>query len=127
MQRLILVRGLPGSGKSTYAREFAIKNNFVHMEADLYFLDEHGVYRFDPSKLKEAHKWCQDRTSAILYRGHSVIVSNTFTQHWEMLPYQEMAKRYRIPCEIIVMEGSYGSIHDIPEKTLERMRQRWEP
>ena len=41
-QTLILVRGLPGSGKSTLAEEISSNLDNVHIEADMYFLDEDG-------------------------------------------------------------------------------------
>jgi predicted kinase len=126
MQKLMLVRGLPGSGKSTYARTLK-EEGYVHMEADMYFEDAEGTYHFNPKELQAAHKWCQDRTSALLYRGRSVVVSNTFTQHWEMQPYIDMAARYNISYEIITMSDNYGSIHGVPQETIERMKQRWEP
>lgn len=53
-KHLILVRGLPGSGKSTFAH--AIWNNYAICEADQYFINkETGEYVFDGSKIKDAH------------------------------------------------------------------------
>ena len=64
---LILIRGLPGSGKSTMAR---VKYpNHIHLEADMYFEDDKGNYNFDPKKLKEAHKWCLETTRSLLSIG----------------------------------------------------------
>ena len=54
-KRLILVRGIPGSGKSTFARSLG----GVHYEADMFFLDEMSNYVFDVTKIKDAHSWCQ--------------------------------------------------------------------
>lgn len=47
---LLLIRGLPGSGKSTMAKEYA-KAGYVHCEADQFF-EIDGQYRFDASKLR---------------------------------------------------------------------------
>jgi adenylate kinase family enzyme len=55
---LTLVRGLPGSGKSTFAN--FIWNEYAICEADKFFYDSEGHYLFDASKLREAHKWCRD-------------------------------------------------------------------
>ena len=45
---LFLVRGLPGSGKSSFA--IHIWNEYAVCEADKFFYDKEGNYNFDPSK-----------------------------------------------------------------------------
>jgi adenylate kinase family enzyme len=56
---LFLVRGIPGSGKSTFAKH--IWNEYAICEADKFFHNkETGEYNFDPSRLKEAHEWCRN-------------------------------------------------------------------
>jgi uridine kinase len=61
MASMIIVRGLPGSGKSTFAQETLEKSpELVWVEADQFFTDSNGVYVFAPAKIKEAHTWCQD-------------------------------------------------------------------
>ena len=80
MKELILLRGLPGNGKSTFAKVIG----GTHYEADMYFMED-GIYNFDPSGLKDAHAWCRNSTETAMRRGEDkVIVSNTFTQEWEM-------------------------------------------
>ena len=54
---LTLVRGLPGSGKSTFANW--IWNEYAICEADKFFYDKEGNYNFDATKLSQAHKWCR--------------------------------------------------------------------
>ena len=44
-QELVLVRGLPGSGKSTYARSLGYPN----FEADMFFIKD-GKYVYNPAK-----------------------------------------------------------------------------
>lgn len=121
--KLVLIRGLPGSGKSTLGRSMA---GFVHVEADMYFDWCDGVYRFDPSKVKDAHAWCQNAARAALLTRRNVVVSNTFTRKWEMEPYLNMAKELGVEVEIIVAKGEYPNIHGVPEETIARMRERWE-
>ena len=43
---LYIVRGIPGSGKSTFAKTLG----GIHIEADQYFVDGDGNYNFDGSK-----------------------------------------------------------------------------
>lgn len=116
---ITLIRGLPGSGKSTLARKMlAAGEADAHFEADMYFEDR----PFDPKLLGKAHGWCQTYTEMAHKAGYHVVVSNTFTQLWEMEPYFDMDPDARV----IECTGDYGSIHDVPEAQLRKMRMRWE-
>jgi len=66
---LFLVRGLPGSGKTSFAS--AIWNDYAVCEADKFFYDKEGNYNFDGSKLKEAHAWCKQEVETRMSRKSS--------------------------------------------------------
>ncbi|CCN68833.1 ATP-binding protein [Vibrio nigripulchritudo] len=120
--RLTLVRGLPGSGKSTLAKTM----NAKHIEADMYFVDRKGEYRFQPRKLKQAHNWCFNQTKKWLNKGADVVVSNTFVEKWEMEPYLLLAKASGFEIDIKVCREDFGSIHDVPSDTIEKMKSNWQ-
>ena len=117
---LVLIRGLPGSGKSTMARVLAMAG-FKHFEADQFFMHD-GVYRFDGSRVREAHAWCQRATRQALQEGKRTVVANTFTQLREMAPYLAMSRNV---C-VIEATGRWGNEHGVPPETLKRMAERWE-
>lgn len=123
MKELILLRGLPGSGKSTLAKRICNQ----HVEADMYFIQDSN-YQFDASKLKQAHEWCQRRTEDYMKLGYNVVVSNTFTQEWEMKPYYELAEKYGYRVHSLVVENRHGGVneHDVPQETLDKMKNRFE-
>lgn len=126
MKELIIIRGIPGSGKSTFAN--LICNQ--HVEADMYFNIE-GEYMFDPSKLKEAHEWCRNKAEGWMKEGWNVVVSNTFTQENELKPYYELAERYDYRVHSLIIENRHGkseetNIHNVPLETIQKMRGRFQ-
>lgn len=125
MSRLILIRGIPSSGKSTLARFILSQEYGKHLEADMYFENE-GPYKFDPTKLGAAHGWCQAETQYYLDKGIVVVVSNTFTTIKELKPYFEIAKARGIVPEVILCQNQFNNIHNVPAKSLKRMRDRFQ-
>lgn len=126
MPKLILIRGLPGSGKSTLAKQFASSQLYTkHFEADMYFMKE-GEYRFDASKLQKAHWWCEIETRLALKNNYDVVVSNTFTTKKELKAYFKIAKEFGITPNVIHCQNSFGTIHNVPEETMDKMRTRWD-
>lgn len=122
---LYIVRGIPGSGKSTLARSLG----GIHFEADMFFLDSNSDYKFDISQIKQAHEWCKNSIRGAMKSGQTrVVVSNTFTQEWEMEPYLEMAKEYGYRVFTLVVENRHGgkNVHDVPDEILEKMKERFE-
>lgn len=123
-QKLILVRGLPGSGKSTFAKQLALKEGLAHYEADRFF-DERG--RFDARLLPVAHARCLRQTHNELgYYGGSVVVSNTFTTLEEMEPYFQLAEALGAEVVVYKCRGRFKSIHNVPPATIRRMAARWQ-
>jgi len=59
MKELFLLRGLPGSGKSTLAKSLIGDKTYCHREADMYFVNSDGSYKFNKSQSKDTHKSCQ--------------------------------------------------------------------
>ena len=126
---LYIVRGVPGSGKSTFAKSLG----GTHFEADQFFMVD-GKYNFDGSKLKEAHNWCQNivNTAMILNLtaglNKRIVVSNTFTQEWEMNDYYKMAEELGYMVFSLIVENRHGgkNIHGVPDDKLEVMKNRFE-
>lgn len=121
--KLVLIRGLPGSGKSTMASNMP---GFVHLEADMYFTDANGRYNFNRDDLRAAHDWCQRAADEALSSGRNVVISNTFSRKWEMEPYLLIAQRLGAEVEIVEALGAWQNTHGVPAETIEKMRARWE-
>jgi len=125
---LFIIRGLPGSGKTTMANRIgeSIMGNWTHYEADMYFEDSEGNYKFNRKQLREAHEWCYNKTDRDLEHNYTVIVSNTFTTIKELRPYFQLSLKYCITPTVITLHNNWGSIHNVPEETLLEMRKRFE-
>lgn len=100
------MRGLPGSGKTTFA-----KNLFpcaLIFGADQNMTNEKGEYAFDPKKLNSCHKLCMlDFINALMYKNENVlIIDNTNTSAIEIAPYISVANAFDYESEIITLKCS---------------------
>ncbi len=122
--KLVLIRGLPGSGKSTLAKDHLMKDCYFvnYFEADQFFGDK---YKWSGDLMGAAHSWCRLSAEKALLNGDSVIVSNTFTTQKEIEPYLELANKYKAELIIIACTSNFGSIHNVPEESMTRMKARW--
>ena len=128
MKSLFLLRGLPGAGKTTLAKSI-LGDDRNHYEADMYFTNAAGEYKFDPTGLRSAHEWCRYLVMVAMGKGEErIVVSNTFTQEWEMAAYYEMAKRHGYTVFSLIVENRHGgeNEHGVPADKLEIMKNRFE-
>lgn len=119
---LFIIRGIPGCGKSTLAKQLA-----EHVfEADQFFLTE-GKYKFDQTKLGQAHNNCKIRLISAMQNGITPLcVSNTTTTEKELEPYLEYAKAYGYTAFVLVVENRHNGVnqHNVPEEVLVKMKAR---
>ena len=129
--KVIITRGLPGSGKSTYIREKLV-GAYV-CSADHYFEKGDG-YVFKPEKLGEAHGECMRKFIGALEDGRPlVVVDNTNISLIEISPYLSVAQAFGYEVEIVriiagcsLEELCKRGLHNVPFNTLQRMHERFE-
>jgi len=123
---LILIRGVPGSGKTTFS---SLLDPDVRVSADDFFTDEDGNYNFDKNRLSEAHAWCQTQVFNAMQDGEKkIVVDNTFTRTWEMIYYYHIAALNGYRVHSIVKENRHGgeTTHGVPENHIEKMKDRFQ-
>ena len=124
---IVLLRGLPGSGKSTVAELLANKDDLI-FSADDFFMIE-GKYIFDVDKLHQAHIECQNNVKRAMIDGIAkIFVCNTNTTKKELKSYFDLAKEYEYLIISLIVENRHdsGSIHNVPEETLIKMKNRFD-
>jgi len=123
--KLLILRGLPGSGKSTFARKLSEQFGVAHFENDAYLMHD-GKYIWTPEDAKNAAKRCFSDTIAELRSGRDAIVSNVFVTCKAVNKYVRAAEEAGAKVMVMRMTGDYGNVHDVPRSTLMSMRAGFE-
>lgn len=129
-----VMRGIPGSGKSTYAkllREAAVLKDLPFIcSADDFFTLETGTYKFDPLKLGEAHKWCMQMFLIMLRdKMTPVIVDNTNINLEDIAPYIAVGEAMGYDVEVIQVDtdpevAAARNVHSVPRNKVMEMHRR---
>ena len=124
MKNIVILRGVPGSGKSTYAA----KNypSFKVFENDQFFMKD-GSYQYDPKKIGEACTACQCKALLAMSKGEDVVISNTHTHLWEFFIYVNMANVFGYNMKVIHLRNRFKNVHNVPDETVQRMEYEYEP
>lgn len=141
---LVVLSGLPGFGKSTYARNFVEAFTTTNEGAttkicsadDFHINKETGEYEFDPTKTAQAHSWCKSEVLKAVADGVDlVIVDNTNLSHWEREVYidigrlfcQSVAVHFLVEEKLFVARGlARRNVHGVPDDVLGKMLMNYD-
>ena len=144
IKQMIIVRGLPGSGKSLIAEQYKQKHKdscFV-CATDEYWVRPDNIYDFNILLLGNSHVWNRKRVEEILKREKKspwdtlIVVDNTNVNFGEIRPYAVIAKKHKLPLLILepktkwrydVAECFNRNTHGVPYATILKMYHNWEP
>lgn len=123
MKTLYIIRGLPGSGKSTLGKQLCGEHSY---QADDFFYVK-GEYRFDGSLLAHAHYHCEQNVSNAMQEGVDKIATcNVFAIQKDVDAYIKLAQEYRYSIQLIECQSNFGSVHNVPQKTIQQMATIWQ-
>jgi len=131
MKKAIILQGLPGSGKTTWAESYSINDDVSIISTDDFFT-VNGEYVYDPLKAQESHESTFTRWQQACWAGRqTLILSNTNTTRWEMSPYVMLAKISGYEVSFYTFECSVAAslkrnVHGVPSGTVSQMAKDME-
>jgi predicted kinase len=129
---MVLLRGISGSGKSTYASLLGNAGAVICSADDYMVSVETGQYRFDSARLNECHSRCLLKFLDALMAGEEVVVvDNTNVTVEECAPYILAAEQCGYNIKVIEFfcnprDALKRNTHSVPEHSLMRQVHRWQ-
>jgi predicted kinase len=127
-KNLILLRGLPGSGKTTFAALLANHSKACSYSVDDYFTAQNGEYQFEFDKNHLAYKQCENNTEAAMRQEKPlIIVHNTFVYDWEMEPFLKLASTFNYRLFVLTMEKYHTAenTHAVTDEQIRKMAEKY--
>ena len=124
MKNLIILRGVPGAGKSTLAKFLAGDKGVIVEEDDYHMID--GQYYYKHEDVESAKRKCIDKINEEMwYNEKLIVVSNTNTKASSVTGLIDLAKINGYRYTVLTLENWHGNIdvHNVPADTLIEMRE----
>lgn len=131
MKTVIIIRGLPGSGKSTFAK-LLCQGDAIKISMDDFWTRDGQPYSFDQSKIPEAIAWTHQQFQRAMDNDIDlIIVDNTHTREFEYrwFKYEAEAMGYVIHLVEVqrdLFECFGANRHNVPFEKIVEMAERFE-
>lgn len=119
--RLQIIRGLPGSGKTTLALKRY--SHLMRIETDMFFYRQ-GAYRFTLENNRNAVKWFNLAISRLCSTGMDFVATGVFAAHTERLAHAiNCGIAYGYDVYVKTLTNRYKGIHAVPEEHYNAMKE----
>ena len=129
MLSLIILRGLPGAGKTTLAKLLSENNKWPIFSIDSYFTDPvTNEYNFQFENNHLAYKNCEEQTkTAMENKTEKIFIDNVFSLDWEIEPYFKLASIYNYSVFVVTVENYHSNknSHSISDEQLKKMAAKY--
>lgn len=118
--RLQIIRGLPGSGKTTLALK--MYPHLLRLETDMFFYSQ-GAYRFTLLRNDLAVEWFMKEVDLLCKGMVDFVATGVFAAHTERL--QETiarALKYKYDVYIKTLTTQFKGIHAVPKEHFDAMK-----
>ncbi len=130
---VIIMRGVPGSGKTNMANYLAEGKHAVVCSTDSYFVTD-GKYDRDHTKLRENHQKNLERFIQCLLDGIPLVIcDNTNIRHRDFENYVTAGDKFGYRVAIVTLPhpdpevAAKRNLHNVPVEAIRRMIEQWEP
>lgn len=123
-KRLIILRGVPGCGKSTFASFLQETAGAIVCSNDS-FLYEDGKYKWSPDRCADAIEKCFYKFEyAVKTSAPLIVIDNTNTNPKYFANYVKIAEENDYEVTYLVVENRHNGInsHNVPQQTLSNMK-----
>jgi predicted kinase len=133
--KLIVIRGLPGSGKSAYAETLANNEKAIVVSVDAYFQRD-GEYKFKSHEISRAYGYIEGQIDVLMQNYTPTIIADGIHQSEKHVQsYQFLADKYGYSLEIHYPPGEFiwdvsacykHSIHRVPFRAIKNISDKFE-
>jgi aminoglycoside phosphotransferase family enzyme/predicted kinase len=137
---LLLVAGLPGTGKSTLARAVAAQAGFTVLRSDVIRKELAGNTTeplYTPAWSRRTYDECRRRAEALLFEGRRVLVDANFRREEQRRLFVDLAARWAVPLLLLVcratpnviqqrLQGRRGDASDADWAVFQQLAREWQ-
>ena len=123
MAILRICRGVPGSGKSTFAKK--TWPSLLLLDNDMFLIQD-GQYKWSKDRVIDAIDWCMETTRNALEHNFDVVVANTFTKARYVMAYKKIAEEYGAKFEVYRCTGDFKNMHGLSDSMVQNFKNAME-